>query len=100
MIRYNELAKVSAVETIQNELVVSKWVEGRFISVPEKVPGTANHFGPRKSAWHCKSSANPSANPCIKVRGNELDNPNGVWGPKHNVFQIFTWSEVNPCAQH
>ena len=43
MIRYNKLAKVSAGETIQNELVVSKWVEESF------------HFGPRKSAWHCKS---------------------------------------------
>ena len=41
--RYNDLAKVSAVETIQNELVVSKWDEKSF------------HFGPRKSAWHCKS---------------------------------------------
>ena len=43
MIGYNELAKVSAVETIQNEPVVSKWVEESF------------HFGPRKSAWHWKS---------------------------------------------
>ena len=38
MIGYDELAKVGVVEMSQNELVVSKWVEGRFISVPEKVP--------------------------------------------------------------
>ena len=48
--RYTELEKVSAVETIQNELVVSKWIEGRFISVPEKVPGTGNLSWTKKAA--------------------------------------------------
>ena len=41
--RYNDLAKVSAVETIQNEIGGFKsGRKGRSISVPEKVPGTAN----------------------------------------------------------
>ena len=59
MIRYNKLAKVSAVETIQNELVVSKWDEESF------------HFGPRKSAWHCESPVEkaPAMNPHIVELG-------------------------------
>ena len=32
-------------------LVVSKWVEGRFILVPEKVPGTGNSWKFWKFLW-------------------------------------------------
>ena len=71
MIRYNDLAKVSAVETFENELVVSKWVKFSFISVPDEVPGTGNPWKSPAleipSAIHCRTSRSASPTPFVEA---------------------------------